>query len=289
VDGEASTPALSGGCVGYAAGMVGLEVVEEAVARLRRSRPPRGFFFDFDGVLAPIREDPQTSAPDPDLLAELYRLANLTRRVSVVSARPISFLSRHIEPGRHVTLFGLYGLERRDVDGNPATDPEAMRWEPYVRELVARAGTELPAGIRVEDKRLSVALHYREAPHLRVAAEQWAGQAVAGTDLQLIAGRMVVELRPPGHDKGSVVAQEILQLRSAWYFGDDVSDLEAFRALDSRGRQDPGFDGVRVAVANPETGDPLQEAADLVVDSPGTLLAVLKALGDGLAGLGREA
>jgi trehalose 6-phosphate phosphatase len=268
--------------------MGGSDATGEAVALLRRSRPPRGFFFDFDGVLAPIQDDPERSAPDPDLLSAVYRLAALTRRVCVVSARPVAFLSRHIAADRHVTLFGLYGLERRDVDGNPYTDADALRWVPFVRELVERARAELPEGVRVEDKRLSVALHYREAPHLRAAVEQWAGQA-AGDGLQLIVGRMVVELRPPGHDKGSVVEEQVARLRSAWYFGDDVSDLEAFRALDRRAEEDPGFTGVRVAVTNPETGDPVRDAADLVVESLAQLRTVLDALSDELAGLGREA
>jgi trehalose 6-phosphate phosphatase len=268
--------------------MVGSELVEDAVALLRRSRPPRGFFFDFDGVLAPIQDDPETSSPDPGVLAALYRLAALTRRVAVVSARPVSFLSRHIAPDRHVTLFGLYGLERRDVDGNPATDADALRWVPFIEEQVQRARAELPDGVRVEDKRLSMALHYREAPHLRAAVEQWAGTAVAGSGQQLIVGRMVVELRPPGHDKGSVVEEQTAQLSSAWYFGDDVSDVEAFRALARRADQNPGFVAVRVAVANPETGDPLQQAADLVVESPRALCALLEAVCDELAGLGHE-
>lgn len=264
-------------------------IAAEAVARLRAGEPPRGFFFDFDGVLAPIRDDPDASAPEPRLLDALYRLATLTRRVSVVSARPVSFLSRHIAPDRHVTLFGLYGLERRDVNGDPATDADALAWEPQVRRLVERARTELPPGVRVEDKRLSLALHYREAPYLRSAVEQWAGQAVAGTGLQLIDGRMVVELRPPGHDKGSVIEEQVHDLSSAWYFGDDVSDLQAFRALDQRAARDPAFERVRVAVANPESGQPLRAAADLVVETQEELLQVLEAVAGELNRLGREA
>jgi trehalose 6-phosphate phosphatase len=256
--------------------------LRDAVALLRRSQPPVGFFFDFDGVLAPIQDDPDASAPEPGALAGLYRLAEITGRVSIVSARPVSFLLRHIDPRRHVVLFGLYGLERCDPNGEPAIDAAALRWAPLVRDLVDRARAELPDRARVEDKGLSLALHYREAPHLRAEVEQWAGQVAAGTGLQLIVGRMVVELRPPGHDKGSIVAEQVGALRSAWYFGDDVSDLEAFRALDARAAADPAFVGVRVAVANPETGAPLRAAADLAVASPVALGPLLAALGDEL-------
>lgn len=263
--------------------MSGSEELQDAIALLHRSRPPVGFFFDFDGVLAPIQDDPDASAPVPETLAGLYRLAELTGRVSIVSARPVSFLSRHIDPRRRVTLFGLYGLERCDPDGEPATDADALRWAPHVRDLVARARAELPAGARVEDKGLSLALHYREAPQLRAEVEQWARQVATGSGLQLIVGRMVVELRPPGHDKGSIVAEQVGPLRSAWYFGDDVSDLEAFRALDARAAADPAFVGVRVAVANPETGAPLRAAADLAVASPAALATLLAVLGGELS------
>jgi trehalose 6-phosphate phosphatase len=268
--------------------MVGSELVQDAVALLHRSRPPRGFFFDFDGVLAPIQDDPDASAPDAGVLDALYRLAAHTRRVAVVSARPVSFLARHVADRRHVTLFGLYGLERRDVGQEPVTDPDAQRWEPRVADLVRRARAELPGEVRVENKRLSVALHYREAPDLRAAVERWAEQAASATGLREIVGRMVVELRPPGHDKGTVVDEQAADLHSAWYFGDDVSDLEAFAALDRRAAADPGFTGVRVALANPETGAALRDAADLRVESPAELRAVLEALCDALSDLGRE-
>jgi trehalose 6-phosphate phosphatase len=269
--------------------MVGLELVEEAVALLRRGRPPRGFFFDFDGVLAPIQDDPEAATPDPALLEALYQLAAHTRRVAIVSARPVSFLARHIADRRHVTLFGLYGLERRDVGREPITDPDAQRWEPLVHELAGQARGQLPAQVRVEDKRLSVALHYREAPDLREEVERWARRTASATGLQQIVGRMVVELRPPGHDKGTVIEEQAAPLRSAWYFGDDVSDLEAFAALDRRAARDPRFVGVRVALPNPETGAALRGVADLRVGSPAELRGVLAALCDELSGLGRGA
>jgi trehalose 6-phosphate phosphatase len=267
--------------------MIGSQYAEEAVARLRLGRPPRGFFFDFDGVLAPIQDDPDAAVPDPDLLEAVYALAAHTRRVAIVSARPVSFLARHIANRRHVTLFGLYGLELRDAGRDPVTDPEARQWVPLVRELVARARAALPEGVRVENKGLSVAVHYREVPQARDAVEAWAQQTAMVTGLARVTGRMVVELRPPGHDKGTVIAEQTARLRSAWYFGDDVSDLEAFAALDRRSARDPAFVGVRVALPNPETGAPLRAAADLVLESRAELRTVLGALCDELSGLGR--
>lgn len=245
---------------------------------MRLGAGPRGFFFDFDGVLAPIQEDPDTSVPDPGVLAALYRLAALTRRVAVVSARPVSFLARHVADPQQVALFGLYGLESRGLDGASVTDETALGWTPRIAQVVEQARAELPEQIRVENKGLALALHYRRAPELRAEVEAWAAKTATATGLSRIAGRMVIELRPPGHDKGSVVTEQTANLASAWYFGDDISDLEAFRALRERTGRDPDFVATLVAVANPESGGPLREAADLCVESTAELRELLDAL-----------
>jgi trehalose 6-phosphate phosphatase len=80
---------------------------------------------------------------------------------------------------------------------------------------------------------------------------------------------MVIELKPSvQRDKGSVVAEEIQGFSCAWYFGDDLGDLSAFRALAAHQAAHPDFLGVRVAVGNPETGAEVAAAADLHLDGP---------------------
>ena len=88
-------------------------------------------------------------------------------------------------------------------------------------------------------------------------------------------GRKVLEILPPLEaDKGTAVRRLLTDrdLRRALYAGDDTTDIDAFRALD-------GLEvAVRVAVASPEGPAELREAADIVVDSPAGLLAVLREL-----------
>ena len=80
---------------------------------------------------------------------------------------------------------------------------------------------------------------------------------------------MVVELKPPvDQDKGMVISEGVLNAGCAWYFGDDMSDIKAFDALRAREAVDPGFFGMCVAVANPETGAEVSSAADLTLESP---------------------
>src|SRR5215218_2041254 len=71
-----------------------------------------GFFFDFDGTLAPIQQDPETVQAAPEVLEPLARLATLVGRVGIVSARPVEFLRPQFSAVQPVTLHGLYGLEQ---------------------------------------------------------------------------------------------------------------------------------------------------------------------------------
>ena len=94
---------------------------------------------------------------------------------------------------------------------------------------------------------------------------------------------MVIELKPSvRRDKGSVVAEEIEGFACAWYFGDDLGDLTAFRALAERQEAEPDFVGVRVAVGNPETGAEVAAAADLHLDGPTEVAAFLRRVVDNL-------
>ena len=237
------------------------------------------FFFDFDGTLAPIQDDPEAVQPVPGTATALAALARAVPLVALISARPVHFLRERLPGLPEVAMFGLYGLESQLGTGPVRTHPDAERHQPVMRDLADLAGVELPDQIMVEYKRLSVALHYRTAPQLRAEVERWAAVAAERLGLRAQAGRMVVELKPPGdRDKGSVVTEQTAGLAAAWYFGDDLADLRAFAALDDRHRADPDFLGVRVAVTNSESGDALRPAADLCRDTPEQVPALLAEL-----------
>ncbi len=96
------------------------------------------FFFDFDGVLSPISDDPEASQPAPDVLDVLDRLSAVVDRVAIVSARPVSFLKTRFARLAHVDLYGLYGLEMLH-EGETTTEPAALPWVPAMAELAERA------------------------------------------------------------------------------------------------------------------------------------------------------
>ncbi|WBB64991.1 trehalose-phosphatase [Micromonospora sp. WMMD812] len=229
-------------------------------------------FFDFDGTLAPVDDDPTAVQPAPKVLAAIEALAPMVRRIAIVSARPVEFLRAHLGGLDGVDLYGLYGLEHSHSGGETVTEPAALPWVPTMAELADLARAELPAGTLVEYKRLSVALHWRTARQLGDAVQEWGRAQADRLGLRVQAGRMVLELKPPvDRDKGMVIGEVIRDAEAAWYFGDDVSDIKAFAALRARAAADPDFFGVCVAVANPETGQEVADAADLTIDSPAAL------------------
>jgi trehalose 6-phosphate phosphatase len=241
------------------------------------------FFFDFDGTLAPIGDDPDAVHPAPGVVAAIRDLIDIVRHVTIVSARPVAFLRSRF-PDLPLTLHGLYGLESQLETGETVTFPPAAPYADMITELAARAERELPADVLVEFKRLSVALHYRTAPDLRDTVHAWAEAQATRLGLREQEGRMVIELKPSvQRDKGSVVTEDIAVRSCAWYFGDDLGDLTAFRALTAHEADNPNFLGVRVAVGNPETGAEVAAAADLHLDGPSAvppfLREVLTALG----------
>jgi trehalose 6-phosphate phosphatase len=241
-------------------------------------------FFDFDGVLAPVDDDPDAVQPVPEVMGVLEALAASVGRVAIVSARPVSFLRSRFESLEHVDLYGLYGLEVLH-EGEIVTEPAALPWVPAMADLAEQARAELPQAILVEYKRLSVALHYRTAPHLAETVERWGHEQAERLGLRVQGGRMVVELKPPvDQDKGMVISEAVKTAGCAWYFGDDMSDIKAFDALRAREAVDPAFFGMCVAVANPETGADVSSAADLTLESPE---AVAGFLADALPAFGR--
>ncbi|GLY00941.1 hypothetical protein Acsp01_13200 [Actinoplanes sp. NBRC 101535] len=233
------------------------------------------FFFDFDGVLSPVTDDPDASQPVPGAVDVLERLGGVVSRVAIVSARPVDFLRSRFGALEHVDLYGLYGLEVWH-DGQVVTEPTALEYVETMRELAERARVELGEPVLVEYKRIAVALHYRLDPSRADDVKRWAHDQAERQELRIQNGRMVVELKPPvQQDKGMVIAEAVRGTRCAWYFGDDMSDIKAFTALHDHEAGDPSFLGMAVAVANPETGAEVSRAADLTLDSPETVAAFL--------------
>jgi trehalose 6-phosphate phosphatase len=246
----------------------------DALALSARKRPC-GLFFDFDGVLAHIQSEPESVNPVPGVVDGLANLAPLVDRIGIISGRPIQFLIRHFGGLRAVSLFGLYGIETA-IDGVIGIDPEAQSWIPTIRAVEQEARRDLPDSIFIEDKQLSVSLHYRLHPECHARVEEWASAKARQYGLRLQQGRMVAELKPPvSIDKGTVLSREVSDLRCAWYLGDDISDAKGFETLRKRHEEDHDFVAVCVAVRNTETGQELEKQADYTLSGPDETVELL--------------
>lgn len=235
---------------------------------------------DYDGTLAPVVARPEDALPAPGAVAAVEALARRGARVALVTGRPaevvVALAGLHAVPG--LVVQGQYGAERWE-DGR-TTRPEPL---PGIAALRATLTAVVEGeGAHLEDKGLSLVVHTRRAPDPAGAlARLWPRLAALAAEhgLEAHPGRLVVELRPPGHDKGGALRALCAPRPSAVVFaGDDVGDLPAFDAVDAM-RAD-GVPGLLVCSDSPETPPDLRARADAVVDGPGGVVALLRALLD---------
>jgi trehalose 6-phosphate phosphatase len=246
---------------------------------------------DFDGTLSPLVEDPARARPADGALDALARLARSVGQVAIVTGRPalvateLSGATAHPGLGGLVVL-GHYGLERWDATTGKVTSAP-------VPEGVATARDRLPGLLRelgvpdafVEDKESSLAVHTRRLDDPAGALEVLRGPLTAlaaETELRLEPGNYVLELRPPGIDKGVAIGRllESTGARSILYAGDDLGDLAAYRAIEEQRKT--GLRAVLVATRSSEAAE-LIDAADIVVDDPSGVVTVLTALSDAIS------
>ncbi len=163
------------------------------------------------------------------------------------------------------------------------TDPAAEPFRRHVAVAVAEARAALPPGVLVEDKGLSLALHYREAPDAEAAVLAVAADLAARHGLAEQPAKLAVELVPPvAVDKGTVATELAAGSQVACVLGDDVGDLAAFTALGRLAELGRLGAALRIAVAARDTPPPLLRAADLVLDGPPAALAFLEELAERL-------
>ena len=242
---------------------------------------------DFDGTLAPIVPDPDQARAHPGVRPVLERLAPLVGRVAVITGRPAEVAVDYagLQGLAGLTVLGHYGLERWE-DGRLSAPPDSEAVETVRRRLPALLEDIGAApGTSVEDKGRSVAVHVRRTADPGAAFAQVEAplrELAAEVGLVVEPGRMVLELRPSGADKGGALRTLVAEATPSVvvFIGDDLGDLAAFAAVDALRAE--GMPGLLVCSGSTEE-TALAERADLVVDGPPGVVALLEELADELS------
>ena len=201
----------------------------EVLEQFARSRTLLAF--DFDGTLAPIVRDPERAALRPST-RRLLREAARAYPCVVISGRSRADVRRR-----------LRGIPLADVIGNHGGEPwhagararrEVRRWLAASRRCACAA----PAGVVIEDKGLSLSVHYRGARQKKRVRARILAATAELPDARATAGKLVVNVVPAGAPhKGQALVRERARLGcdTAVYLGDDETDEDVF-ALDQPGQ-----------------------------------------------------
>ena len=198
------------------------------------------FFLDLDGTLLEIAETPDAAGADYGELALVGRLGRASGgATAVISGRALAVIDRLLAP-LVLPAAGQHGAERRDAKGVR----HRHRFPAHVLRPVAvgiRSFAARHQGLVFEDKGASVALHYRLAPQLAAAAQAKVREVAQplGNQVEVQDGKMVVELKPAGCDKGKAITEFMHEPpfagRVPVFLGDDVTDEYGFRVVNAMG------------------------------------------------------
>jgi trehalose 6-phosphate phosphatase len=198
------------------------------------------YFLDVDGTLLEHAPTPDAVHVDAGMRALLAALqARAGGALALISGRAVADVDALFAPLR-LPVAGQHGVERRDAAG-------AIHRHSFPEAPLRAAAAGLAAfarerqGLLLEDKGHALALHYRLAPRYAQAARE-AIEAAArelGPGFEIQAGKMVLELKPGGRDKGTAIeefmAEPPFHGRTPVFVGDDLTDEFGFGVVNRMG------------------------------------------------------
>jgi trehalose 6-phosphate phosphatase len=239
---------------------------------------------DFDGTLAPITRDPDAARPVPGVIDTLARLARAGAQVAIVTGRAAETVLRlgGLQAIPDVIVSGLHGAETwQQGDLRTRDEPPGLA---VLRESLPPLLRETAEGVWLEDKRLSLVVHTRQAADPDRALAELADRLpplVSEQGLELHPGKQVLEIRIPDLSKATALEQLLTteglagrDASAALFGGDDLGDLPAMAAV-SAWAAATGRPGLTIAVGEvPE----LRQAAECTLYSPADLAELLAQL-----------
>lgn len=264
---------------------------EERYAALVATASTTVVGLDFDGTLSPIVDDPAEAHIHPGAAEVLIGLAEVVATIAVITGRParqalalggLDDVGNTIgDAGHELHLYGQYGFEhwsstrRRIVSPRP---PHGL--SSFLGALPRLLRRNDAADAHIEEKGLAIAVHTRRLADPAAAYDRLLPQirALAAEHGMVVEpGRMVIEARAAGMDKGGVVRALVEEVGAGGFLfaGDDLGDLEAFEAVAEL--RDQGLPTLLVCSLSDEQSA-LIELADVVVKGPDGVLDLLRRL-----------
>lgn len=215
------------------------------------TRSSWALFLDVDGTLIEHMPRPEMVTVSPELARQIRQLSRqLSGALALISGRSITMLDELFECADTLNLVGLHGAEWRLAGRTRQSIAVAPEVVAAVRQKMRHLAESCP-GTRLEDKGLTLALHWRQVPHEAKALKAAVEEIGALTGYVLQPGKFVYELKPPGVDKGQALGTLLHNApflgRKPIYIGDDQTDEPAIAAAQKLG-------GIGIAVGSIQRG-----------------------------------
>lgn len=260
----------------------------ERCLMLLRTRPA-GLVSDIDGTLSDIAATPEMATVADEIRQSLARLTRRLDLVGIVTGRAAPVAAAMIGLPELIYI-GNHGMEQQigsELSQNPEAAAATSAIAAAVAEIEGAFAAQHSDWLLVENKGVSASVHYRLAPD-PVAAQAMLLPAVttaaAQHGLVVTEGRLIFEFRPNVTiNKGSALADLATrhQLRGLIFLGDDLTDVDAFLALQAL-RAAGAIDGLAIGVLGPESHPRVRETMDIGIAGVPAAAALLATLVDQL-------
>lgn len=209
------------------------------LSRVYQNARSRLFLLDYDGTLVHLQKHPSDAVPTAEVLQVLRQLCSIrSNSVFIISGRDKDTLMQWFD-GVPVNLVAEHGATIYYNDGSiDRNEALSISWKEKAQEIIAKYVQRCPKSM-MEEKQYSVAWHFRNAD--RELGDLRANQlflelneVFANSDLQVIRGNKLIEVRPAGVNKGAAVRKILSQGNYDFVvgIGDDRTDEDMFKVLD---------------------------------------------------------
>ena len=252
-----------------------LDLIKEAL-----KQSPFGLITDVDGTISQTVPTPQQAKVSPLCRYYLSSLRNHLALVAAISGRPAAEVKDMLGIDGMVYI-GNHGLERW-AGGHSEFSKNAQGYSRVIESAVKELTPLLSIkGISIQNKGITATIHYRLCPEPQLAEREIISAIEASpqaSSLRIIKQKMAIDLLPPiGADKGTITLALIQEynLQGGIYLGDDVTDIDAFRAIRAACR-DLNFQGFAIGIISPEIPENLVAEADFTLNGVNDVERFLK-------------